>query len=159
MWPEVKEFVDQAYEQYPKLKLFLCGHSLGGALANICLAYFTFTDSPRVVDAVYTVGQPHAGNKFFREQLELAAPKTTYIRMTNNQDCVPVLAGGQHCGIHVHFDVSGRPSFVSIKNHKNHKYICKGSSNVFIILVNNVKYSIWFFFQFGIFLPVNYVEL
>ena len=112
MWPQVEKFVEKAYRVYPNLKLYLCGHSLGGALANICFGYFVLSDTPRPVEAVYTVGQPRAGNKYFREQLEIAAPNTTYIRITNNQDCVPSLAGGQHCGVHVHFDVFGRPSFV-----------------------------------------------
>lgn len=40
-------------------------------------------------------------------------PNTKYIRITNNQDCVPSLAGGQHCGLHVHFDANGRLTFVS----------------------------------------------
>merc|ERR1712137_282129 len=47
----------------------------------------------------------------FREQLEMSAPNTTFIRITNNQDCVPSLARGQHCGRHFHFDTNGRLSF------------------------------------------------
>lgn len=94
------------------MKLFICGHSLGGALANLCMGYFTLSDSPREVVSVYTIGQPRVGNKKYREQLELQSPNTTYIRITNNQDCVPSLAGGQHCGVHIHFDAGGRLSFV-----------------------------------------------
>lgn len=97
------------------MKLYICGHSLGGALANLCFAYFIFSDSPRQVEGVYTIGQPRVGNKKFREQLELQSPNTTFIRITNNQDCVPSLAGGQHCGTHIHFDAGGVLTFVSFK--------------------------------------------
>ena len=96
------------------MKLYLCGHSLGGALANLCLGYLVLSDEPRNVDAIYTIGQPRAGNKKYREQLEVASPDTKYIRITNNQDCVPSLAGGQHCGVHVHFDANGHLTFVCI---------------------------------------------
>jgi triacylglycerol lipase len=99
--------------------LYICGHSLGGALANLCFSYFVLSDRPRPVAAVYTVGQPRAGNKKFKEQLELAAPNTPFIRITNNQDCVPSLAGGQHCGIHLHITATGYFTFVS----RNYGYI------------------------------------
>lgn len=63
---------------------------------------------------MYTIGQPRVGNKEFREQLELSSPDTIFFRITNNQDCVPSLARGQHCGTHVHFDAEGHLSFVCI---------------------------------------------
>ena len=112
VWPQIEQFVDKAYKSYPNLKLFICGHSLGGALANLCMGYFTISDRPHDVASVYTIGQPRVRNKKYREHLELASPNTPYIRITNNQDCVPSLAGGQHCGVHIHFDATGRLSFV-----------------------------------------------
>lgn len=86
---------------------------MGGALANLSLGYFALSDNPIHVDAVYTVGQPCVGNRKFRQQLELATQDTKYFRITNNQDCVPSLASGQHCGDHLHIDAKGRTSFVS----------------------------------------------
>jgi predicted lipase len=104
-----------AYMKYPELKLIICGHSLGGALALMCYSYFIFSDSPRRVDAVYTVGQPPVGNKHFAQHLKFASPKTKYIRITNNQDIVPSLKApkSEHFGIHVHIKSNGKFVFVS----------------------------------------------
>ena len=107
----MEAFVNKAYSKYPKLKLYICGHSLGGALANLCLAYFSLSDYPREVAACYTIGQPKVGNKQFKDALAFATPNTNYIRITNNQDCVPHLASGQHCGLNVHIDTTGRLTF------------------------------------------------
>ena len=112
MFPEIKAFVDKAYKTFPTLKLFICGHSLGGALAQLCFGNLVLSNTPRRVAAVYTVGQPRAGNKKFKDLLEKVSPETTYIRITNNQDCVPNLANGQHCGVLVHIQASGEFSFV-----------------------------------------------
>src|SRR3990167_7818526 len=98
--------------QFPNIKVYVCGHSLGGALATLCFGYMVLSDYPIPVTAVYTIGQPRAGNKKFREALEFASPNTKFIRITNNQDCVPSLASGQHCGLHVHIDAAGRLTFV-----------------------------------------------
>jgi len=110
VWDQIVDYVDSVYAQYPHLKLYICGHSLGGALANLCFAFYTLTDDPRPVEAVYTIGQPRAGNRQFKEILHQSAPMTKYIRITNNQDVVPSLAQGQHCGVHVHITSAGRLS-------------------------------------------------
>merc|ERR1712137_1331640 len=98
VFPEIKAFVDKAYKAVPSLKLYVCGHSLGGALAQLCMGNFILSNAQRKVTAVYTVGQPRAANKKFREIIEQTSPDTTYIRITNNQDVVPSLANGQHFG-------------------------------------------------------------
>lgn len=61
LFPEVRTFVATALNQHPNLKIYICGHSLGGALALLCLAKFTFSESPRHITAVYTFGQPPVG--------------------------------------------------------------------------------------------------
>src|SRR3990167_990463 len=112
VWDQVESFVQRARSSFPNIKVYVCGHSLGGALATLCFGYMVLSDYPIPVTAVYTIGQPRAGNKKFREALEFASPNTKFIRITNNQDCVPSLASGQHCGLHVHIDAAGRLTFV-----------------------------------------------
>ena len=104
--------MEEAYKTHPDLKLYICGHSLGGALANLCHSLFTLSDNPRPVSGVYTIGQPRVGNRKFKQLLEKSSPHTVYIRMTNNQDVVPNLAAGQHVGTHVHINALRRFSFV-----------------------------------------------
>lgn len=116
------------------MNLYICGHSLGGALAQLCFGNLTLSNTPRKVAAVYTVGQPRAANKRFKELVEQNSPDTKYIRITNNQDCVPSLANGQHYGTLVHIQANGVFSFVSFilkilqKNIKILFFCAKGSS-------------------------------
>lgn len=113
VWPQVQQFVDQAYERHPHLKLYVTGHSLGGALALLCYSYFVLSDTPRRVAAIYTLGQPPVGNEAFCTALMLNSPNTTYIRITNNNDCVPQLfiPGAQHGKTHLHISPSGSFQF------------------------------------------------
>ena len=58
VWDELMGFVEEAYLKNPQMELYIFGHSLGGALALLALAHLTFTDTPRQVRALYTIGQP-----------------------------------------------------------------------------------------------------
>lgn len=60
--------------------LYITGHSLGGALAQIATAYST-RDS---IAACYTFGAPRVGNKKFD-----IVVKPPHYRVTNNNDFVP----------------------------------------------------------------------
>mmetsp|Transcript_17553 Transcript_17553/g.68086 ORF Transcript_17553/g.68086 Transcript_17553/m.68086 type:complete len:772 (-) Transcript_17553:57-2372(-) len=111
VWEEIQSVVNEAFERHPDLRLFISGHSLGGALANLCYAHFTFGNEPRHVGAVYTIGQPCAGNAKFVKILAEESPQTIYIRVTNNQDVVPSVAPGEHCGVNIHFNSSGELHF------------------------------------------------
>lgn len=111
VWDEIQSVVNEAFEKHPDLRLFISGHSLGGALANLCYAHFTFGNEPRHVGAVYTIGQPCAGNAKFVKVLADESPHTAYIRITNNQDVVPSVAPGEHCGVNIHFNSSGELHF------------------------------------------------
>eukprot|EP00005_Dracoamoeba_jomungandri_P003482 CAMPEP_0174259650 /NCGR_PEP_ID=MMETSP0439-20130205/8449_1 /TAXON_ID=0 /ORGANISM="Stereomyxa ramosa, Strain Chinc5" /LENGTH=2166 /DNA_ID=CAMNT_0015343625 /DNA_START=71 /DNA_END=6571 /DNA_ORIENTATION=- len=65
VFKKVKSFIDEARKHHPGLPLFLTGHSLGGALATLCLAYLSFKSvpkSPRESDEV-VISQPHGFRK------------------------------------------------------------------------------------------------
>ena len=58
---ELDEFLDLQWE--PGTPVFLCGHSLGGALATVAAAYVRTTRRADVV--LYTYGAPRAGDRSF----------------------------------------------------------------------------------------------
>lgn len=75
----------------PKAKLFITGHSLGGALATlypIMLHYMGQTEMFNRIGAVYTFGQPRVGDKDFRKYAsDILAEK--YYRIVYCNDMVP----------------------------------------------------------------------
>eukprot|EP00005_Dracoamoeba_jomungandri_P005087 CAMPEP_0174258238 /NCGR_PEP_ID=MMETSP0439-20130205/7273_1 /TAXON_ID=0 /ORGANISM="Stereomyxa ramosa, Strain Chinc5" /LENGTH=528 /DNA_ID=CAMNT_0015341677 /DNA_START=42 /DNA_END=1625 /DNA_ORIENTATION=+ len=106
----VKKIIDNARKDKPEKPLFLAGHSLGGALANVALTYLSFpsddmialSDSdtvkfePVVVHGVYTFGQPKVGNKALKLALKNKTVPTTFWRITNNTDPVPTVPRGKN---------------------------------------------------------------
>ena len=85
-------------------KLWITGHSLGGALAVLAGAQYVSNFS---VAGVYTYGQPKVGgdllNHFYREKLD-----RQYVRFVNNEDPVPMVPPGyQHGGHLIWFDENG----------------------------------------------------
>lgn len=98
----------------PAAKVFVTGHSLGGALA--ILAALEFVRQKLPVMAVYTFGQPRVGNNVFAD-IYNAVPtlqEMTY-RVVNQNDIVPrtpgLLLGYRHCGQEVFLPPGGSPSF------------------------------------------------
>lgn len=67
--------------------VFLCGHSLGGALAT--LAAFQLSNKIGNVRGLYTYGSPRVGDKGFRQAF--AAKGFAYGRWVNDRDAAPVL--------------------------------------------------------------------
>jgi len=90
LWPEVKEFI----EKNPEKSLFICGHSLGAAMATICTSRI---EEFRDVEELYTYGSPRAGTRSF-----VKAIRTTHWRFVNNNDIVTrvplALMGYKHHG-------------------------------------------------------------
>lgn len=85
-------------------KVWLTGHSLGGALATITAAEF---GSALPVTGIYTYGQPRLGNSAVRGFFKLHHPDR-FMRFVNDDDVVPrVPPGYQHVGRLIHFDSSG----------------------------------------------------
>ncbi|XP_024527095.1 uncharacterized protein LOC9652581 [Selaginella moellendorffii] len=83
-------------------KLYITGHSLGGALATLFTAmlfynreenrvfYNTEDDVARRLAALYTFGQPHVGDKSFASFMDTSLNKPTmrYFRVVYNNDMV-----------------------------------------------------------------------
>lgn len=86
VWQEVKDAV-LALE--PKRPLFLVGHSLGAALAQLA-AYRLVTELSQDVRAVYLYGSPHVGNRRFVNAYNALLGETTYHHI-NDIDIVPRL--------------------------------------------------------------------
>lgn len=72
--PEIKERLEDSNK-----KMFLTGHSLGGAMASICAAYFKHKNPVLV-----TFGSPKVGLANFAEAMK----NITHIRWTNDGDKV-----------------------------------------------------------------------
>lgn len=75
-------------------KLYVCGHSLGAAMATICTSRI---EEFRDVEALYTYGSPRAGTRSFVKGI-----RTTHWRFVNNNDIVArvplALMGYKHHG-------------------------------------------------------------
>src|SRR5207247_2585619 len=64
-------------------KIWIAGHSLGGALAQLCAAHVDLLGIP--VEAVYTFGQPRVGDETFAKNMHDKLGKRTY-RLVNDRD-------------------------------------------------------------------------
>jgi subtilisin family serine protease len=88
-------------------RLWITGHSLGGALATIAVA--DFVQQGRGFAGVHTFGQPRVGNGDFRDHLTPLAGERLF-RFVNDDDLVTrVPPGWKHVGQLIHFDENGHP--------------------------------------------------
>src|SRR5262249_15647096 len=91
-------------------KLFLCGHSLGGALAVVTALRLAATAST-AVDSVYTFGIPRPGSGDFARDYNADLGMGTY-RLVHGEDLVPTVApsemGFRHVGRYLHSARRGR---------------------------------------------------
>lgn len=77
--------------RYPDYKTVVTGHSLGGALANLCaLQMQNLTDGDPVF--LFTYGAPRVGDGNFAKSIEIALKGNSY-RVTHLNDPVPRLPG------------------------------------------------------------------
>jgi triacylglycerol lipase len=108
VWPELKQLLEQCVP--PGGKVFVTGHSLGGALAAL-IARRIGTELPAGVDAVYTFGMPRPGSKAFADQYNQQLGMRTY-RLVHGEDIVPTVAptsfGFMHLGRVLHCERLGR---------------------------------------------------
>lgn len=98
----------------PARTFWITGHSLGGALAVLSGAAFSFMpdDTVRPVNGIYTFGQPRVGAHPFCGNYDHILQSKTF-RFVNKQDLVPRVPfrGWDYgdLGHMIHFDDSGTP--------------------------------------------------
>lgn len=89
VFPQIHEAIAQARGE--RRALWLTGHSLGGALAQLCAALFTIPQSPNIspsgVAGVYTFGQPRVGDRLMAGLCNEAFGKV-FFRLVNGADIV-----------------------------------------------------------------------
>jgi len=90
LWSHIEPMV----LEYSKKNLYVCGHSLGAAMATICTSRI---EEFRKVEVLYTYGSPRAGTRSFVKEI-----KTPHWRFVNNNDIVTriplALMGYKHHG-------------------------------------------------------------
>lgn len=108
VWSELKQLLEQCVP--PGGKVFVTGHSLGGALAAL-VANRIGAELQAGVDAVYTFGMPRPGNKAFADLYNQQLGMRTY-RLVHGDDVVPTVAptsfGFHHLGRVLHCERQGR---------------------------------------------------
>ena len=96
----------------PLAKIYITGHSLGGALAILCA--LEFSQQLLMPELVVTFGQPRVGNAAFRDLYNAALLNRTF-RVINQNDIVPrtpgALLGYRHCGQEVFLRPDGQVEF------------------------------------------------
>jgi triacylglycerol lipase len=103
-WPGVQRHVQDAVVE--GRRVWLSGHSLGGAMATIASARL-LCENERAVDGLCTFGQPPVGGGKFRRNCDRVLG-TRYVRIVNHTDSV--VDGGlfSHAGHLWYFDTGGR---------------------------------------------------
>ncbi|CUG93655.1 lipase, putative [Bodo saltans] len=123
IWNALKDFViDTVMKELDSLsaaadendephRVFVTGHSMGGAVATLC----AFVIRKRLIEVgyrfpdpvVYTYGQPRIGNKTFQKTYNKVIPNT--FRVVNESDAVSfvTMLGGCHVGMEVDVDRNG----------------------------------------------------
>lgn len=105
----------------------LTGHSLGGALANLCAVDLQYNLGTDVSVEVYTFGAPRVGNKAFANSYNQRVPKTW--RFVNGNDVVSGLPrrwqGYRHVNQRIRFKVpfTWRIISGSLQDHRIQRYI------------------------------------
>jgi len=100
LWSHIELMADE----YNDKKLYICGHSLGAAMATICTSRI---EEFRAVEGLYTYGSPRAGTRSFVKGI-----KTAHWRFVNNNDIVTTvplaLMGYKHHGNLVYINHYGK---------------------------------------------------
>jgi triacylglycerol lipase len=108
VWPELAPLI--AKTAAANGKVFVTGHSLGGALAALT-ALKIGTDSVADVQAVYTFGMPRPGDDGLAETYNTRLGQCTY-RLVHGDDVVPTVAptslGFRHVGRYLRCERGGK---------------------------------------------------
>jgi triacylglycerol lipase len=108
--PQGKEILPKRLVERGSRTVWIAGHSLGGALAELCAAQARFV-SGVPVQGVYTFGQPRVGSEKFADLIH-AQLGSRIFRHINDKDIVPRVPffgmGYRHYGVEVFFDHQGQ---------------------------------------------------
>lgn len=85
-------------------RVLLCGHSLGGALANICAFHLKNAFRDDFIHSVYAIAPPRTGNTEFAKNI--SSIQNRYFTIINSNDMVPnvplpLMPTGPACFSHV----------------------------------------------------------
>ncbi|PCK08620.1 MAG: lipase [Alteromonadaceae bacterium] len=90
-----------------KKELWLCGHSLGAAMATICSSRCAFSEINSETLELFTYGSPRVGTKKYVNHCSIA-----YKRWVNNNDIVarspPTWLGYRHMGSEIYLNAYGK---------------------------------------------------
>ena len=117
--------------------IWITGHSLGGALAELCAAQAMFV-SRIPVQGVYTFGQPRVGNKDFAAAVNEKLGSGIF-RFVNDRDIVPRVPlftmGFCHYGSQTFFDSDGQGTDApfAVETLKGALALGKGAFNLAVI--------------------------
>lgn len=100
-----EEILDAVKDLDTHNDIFVCGHSLGGALSK--LAALRLTKEGHCIGGVYTFGAPRIGNKNYADHYEKYLGLQTFL-LINNKDIIPQIPpnilGFRHVGAEIkHF--------------------------------------------------------
>ncbi|MFL4970516.1 MAG: lipase family protein [Xanthobacteraceae bacterium] len=109
VWPQLRSLLGK--RPAANDKVYVTGHSLGGALAALT-ALRIETDSVADVEAVYTFGMPRPGSPQFASQYDQAGLGMRTYRLVDADDIVPTVAPSflnfHHVGRHLHCTRGGK---------------------------------------------------
>jgi triacylglycerol lipase len=101
IWPKLEDALREETRN-----VWFCGHSLGGAMAQICAGRCQLSDISAVPREVVTFGSPRVGTKRY-----IAHAKVRHLRWVNNNDIVtrvpPRWLRYRHVGTHMYLDRNG----------------------------------------------------
>ncbi len=94
-------FIQQQIEAHPKRAIWMTGHSLGGALANLC-----FAKTPQA-RGLYLFGSPRVGD----DEFALSLQKRTIWRVEHGRDPIPLLPP-KLASVRFHFESCGELVYI-----------------------------------------------
>ncbi|CAM9188112.1 unnamed protein product [Discosporangium mesarthrocarpum] len=116
VWGKMVPAIKELQAENPDIPIFVCGHSLGAALATIATSRLVL-DEGITVRAVYPVGGPRVFHEDYASRFD-AVFKNRHFRLVNNNDIVPrfpfdmeavslSLFSFRHAGIEIYINRSG----------------------------------------------------
>ena len=102
LWPIIEQTIKE--NQRP---VWFAGHSLGGAMANVCAGRCKLSQIPSNPKSLFTYGSPRVGNRTY-----ISAVKIPHYRWVHNNDIVtripPRWLGYKHSGFELYLDNQSR---------------------------------------------------